>query len=192
MRSLITGNIMKDIDLILDFLNSDEFEESYIIDFERQLLGNRYDISIEEKKEALMNIKEELDTIIRDLVIDHTDCSDFVGWLTDYIIPEVVPFLTKNPKSNRNFELVIATADIIDGTDFEEDLKTRIATKLYQEFQTKNIFYLQVCQNCNKIYIPKRLNKAAKFCDEDCKHAYWMNNHPEKKKEYKNKRKTFL
>lgn len=166
---------MEDINLILDFLNSEEIDESYIIDFERQLFRNKYDISIEEKREALENIKEELDSIIRNLAKDHSNCSEFLGWLTDYIIPEVIPNLYKDIKlKNRNFTLTITTADLEEEIEFEEDLKARIATIFYQEFHTKNIYYLQVCKNCNKIYIPTRLNKAAKYCDEDCKHAYWI------------------
>lgn len=175
---------MKNIDLIIHFLNDAPMNEVFIKEFEIQILRQNYNIPLEEKLEAMKNIKDELDTLIRELVADHANCSDFLSWLTDYIIPEVV--------TDRDFKLHIATADIEQGMDFEEDLRTRIATVLYNHFYTKNIFYLQVCQyiDCGKIYIPKRLNKAAKFCNEDCKHAYWIENHPEKKKEYKNKRKS--
>lgn len=177
---------MKKIDLIMHFLNDAEFNEAFILDFEMRLQITKYEDSFEEKREALDRVKDELELIIRNLAKDHSNCLEFTGWITDYIIPEIRAKANLNRKNDFKLELVVT--DIENGDDFEDELKTKIATILYQEFHIKNIFHLQVCQNCSKIYIPKRLDPKAKHCNDDCKHELWMKYHPDKKLEYKRKR----
>lgn len=171
---------MKLIDLTLHFLNDAEFNKAFIVDFEQSMLGAKYNIPLKDKRCALMDIRDELSVIVHNLVEDHTQCHDFTEWLTAYIVPEIV--------TDEKFNLTLSTININVSGNFEEDMKARIASIIFQEFQLKTIYHIQSCQNCHKIYIPKRLDPKAKYCGEDCKHEHWMKENPDKKVEYKKKR----